>query len=155
MNRHLTSRRWPPIAFPICLRSPGVRFATGDAAIKAPGRDDVMLAELAPGTVLAGVFTRSSTRSGPVLDCEAKLAALDGPGEGLGIVVNSGNANAFTGKAGDGTVDAVCAAAGAQLGLEPARIFTSSTGVIGERLPPEKDYGCSGQDGQTSVAGRR
>ena len=59
-----------------------------------------MLAELAPGTVLAGVFTRSSTRSGPVLDCEAKLAALNGPGDGLGIVVNSGNANAFTGKRG-------------------------------------------------------
>ena len=127
-----------PDHFPDLPEIAGVRFATGEAAIKAPGRDDVMLAELAPGTVVAGVFTRSSTRSGPVLDCEAKLAALDGPGDGLGIVVNSGNANAFTGKAGDGTVDAVCAVAGAHLGLDPARIFTSSTGVIGERLPPEK-----------------
>ena len=133
-----------PDGFPDLPPVAGVRFATASAAIKAPGRNDVMLAELAPGTVLAGVFTRSSTRSGPVRDCEAKLAALDGPGEGLAIVVNSGNANAFTGKAGDGTVEAVCAAAGAALGIDPARVFTSSTGVIGERLPPEKITGVLG-----------
>ncbi len=127
-----------PTSFPTLSEISGVRCATACAGIKTSDRDDVMLAELAPGTVLAGVFTRSSTRSGPVRDCEAKLAALDGPAEGLGIVVNSGNANAFTGRAGDGTVEAVCAAAGAALGIDPLRVFTASTGVIGERLPPEK-----------------
>jgi len=130
-----------PKSFPDLPAIAGVKFATGAAGIKATSRDDVMLATLAPGTVLAGVFTQSSTRSGPVLDCEAKLAQLEGPADGLAIVVNSGNANAFTGKAGDGTVEAVCAAAADQLGLQPSRIFTSSTGVIGEPLDAKKITG--------------
>lgn len=127
-----------PKKFPKLPKIAGLRLATAAAGIKYVDRDDVMLAELAPGSVLAGVFTRSSTRSGPVRDCEAKLAALDGPGDSLGILVNAGNANAFTGKAGDGTVDAVCEAVASALGIDAARVFTSSTGVIGERLPPEK-----------------
>jgi len=90
-----------------------------------------MLAELAPGTSIAGVFTKSATRSSPVLDCQAKLGGPTDPG--AAILVNSGNANAFTGRHGEGTVKAVCDAVAAGLDLPNARIFTASTGVIGER----------------------
>ncbi|MEM1272451.1 MAG: bifunctional glutamate N-acetyltransferase/amino-acid acetyltransferase ArgJ [Pseudomonadota bacterium] len=127
-----------PLTFPELPPVSGVRFATAAAGIKSLGRDDVMLAACDPGTVVAGVFTRSSTRSAPVRDCETKLAALDGPGAGLAFVVNSGNANAFTGKAGDGTVKKVCKAAAKALKIKAGRVFTASTGVIGEPLPPEK-----------------
>ncbi|MEM9317680.1 MAG: bifunctional glutamate N-acetyltransferase/amino-acid acetyltransferase ArgJ [Pseudomonadota bacterium] len=127
-----------PAKFPKLPAVAGVTFSAGQAGIKAAGRDDVMLARLDPGTVVAGVFTRSATRSAPVRDCEAKLAALDGPGAALAIVVNSGNANAFTGKAGDGTVKAVSKAAGKALKVAPSRVFTASTGVIGEPLAAAK-----------------
>ncbi|MBF9034953.1 bifunctional glutamate N-acetyltransferase/amino-acid acetyltransferase ArgJ [Rhodobacterales bacterium HKCCE2091] len=126
-----------PSAFPDLPAIAGVRFAAAEAAIKKPGRYDVMLAEIAPGAAIAGVFTRSATRSAPVRDCEAKLAALSGP-EGYAILVNSGNSNAFTGKAGDGTVETVCAGVADALAIPPAHVFTASTGVIGEPLPAEK-----------------
>ena len=72
--------------------------------VRYTGRDDVMLAELAAGSVIAGTFTRSGTRSAPVLWCQERIAALAGkkPAGKLAIVVNSGNANAFTGRLGDG-----------------------------------------------------
>lgn len=118
----------------------GVRFAAGAAGVKYQGRDDVMVAEIAPGSAVAGVFTRSATRSAPVLDCQAKLPALQ---KGLtqqpvGIVVNSGNSNAFTGRAGEGSVERVCATAAAALGTSPDHVLTASTGVIGEPLPDER-----------------
>ncbi|MEL6588272.1 MAG: bifunctional ornithine acetyltransferase/N-acetylglutamate synthase, partial [Pseudomonadota bacterium] len=69
----------------------GVRFATAKAGVKYKDRADVMLAELSPGTALAGVFTTSATRSAAVLDCQAKLHAPGGA-EGWAILVNSGNA---------------------------------------------------------------
>jgi glutamate N-acetyltransferase/amino-acid N-acetyltransferase len=101
--------------------------------VRYQGRTDVMLAELAPGTVMAGTFTRSATRSAPVLDCQAKIT---GPSDGgAAIVVNSGNSNAFTGQRGVDAVAGVCAAVAAQMGIAPERVFTSSTGVIGEPLP--------------------
>ncbi|MGJ8611193.1 MAG: bifunctional glutamate N-acetyltransferase/amino-acid acetyltransferase ArgJ, partial [Octadecabacter sp.] len=111
-------------------------FASGAAGVKYEGRPDVMLAELADGTSVAGVFTRSATRSAPVLDCQAKLhVASTGR---AAILVNSGNSNAFTGAAGEGSVDAICDSVASATGIPTARIFTASTGVIGERLPHDR-----------------
>ena len=112
----------------------GVRFATGAAGVKYRGRTDVMLAVCDPGTALAGTFTTSATRSAAVEDGAAKLRAPKG-GDGWAIVVNSGNANAFTGHRGAEGVAAVAQAAGQATGLPAARVVTSSTGVIGEPLP--------------------
>ena len=146
----------PPVA--------GVRVAAGAVGVRYEGRTDVALIELAPGTALAGAFTRSATRSAAVLDCEAKLRtdpnAGAGPGAGSGpaagsapgaggspsadsslggslgpsagtgsdgdapgaaILVNSGNANAFTGRHGDGSVRALVEAAAAATGACPRR----------------------------------
>ncbi|MBF9031278.1 bifunctional glutamate N-acetyltransferase/amino-acid acetyltransferase ArgJ [Rhodobacterales bacterium HKCCE3408] len=128
-----------PAAFPDLPAIDGVRFAAAEAGIKRAGRVDVMLAEIAAGSSIAGVFTRSSTRSAPVRDCETKLAKLQkDAAKGFAILVNSGNSNAFTGKAGDGTVKAVCAAVAKALKLPVGHVFTASTGVIGEPLPSEK-----------------
>lgn len=126
----------PPAGFPAMPDVKGVRFATAAAGVKYQGRDDVMLAVMDAGTSVAGVFTRSATRSAPVLDCQAKLGgAIEGS---AAFLVNSGNANAFTGKAGEGSVAALCKAVEAETGISPSRVFTASTGVIGERLPHDK-----------------
>lgn len=125
-----------PAHFPNLPIIEGVRFAAGAAGIKYKNRNDVMLAELAAGTSVAGVFTRSSTRAAPVLDCQTKLGG--DPSGRAAILVNSGNANAFTGSAGEKSVEAVCASVASITGVEPARIFTASTGVIGERLPDDR-----------------
>ncbi len=114
----------------------GVTFAAQAAGIKYQDRDDVMLAVLSKGSTVAGVFTRSATRSANVLDCQRKLAlGLDGP---AAILVNSGNANAFTGHHGDGSVTAICTALSDITQINPDRIFTAATGVIGEPLPHAK-----------------
>ncbi|MDP2084361.1 MAG: bifunctional glutamate N-acetyltransferase/amino-acid acetyltransferase ArgJ [Gemmobacter sp.] len=126
-----------PAAFPDLPVIGGVEFAAAAAGVRYKGRTDVMLVRLAPGTAVAGAFTRSSTRAACVLDCEAKLTAKASD-EGAAILVNSGNANAFTGAAGQASVDALTAAVGARLGLPAARVFTSSTGVIGEPLPHDR-----------------
>ena len=125
-----------PAGFPQMPRIGGVRFAAGAAGVRYQGRDDVMLAVMRPGTAVAGVFTRSATRSAPVLDCQAKLGgASDGP---AAILVNSGNSNAFTGHYGQTSVAAVTAAVAKATGVAPGRVFTASTGVIGEPLPHER-----------------
>jgi glutamate N-acetyltransferase/amino-acid N-acetyltransferase len=125
-----------PAAFPQLPAIAGARFASAAAGVRYKGRTDVMLAHLAPGTVMAGTFTRSATRAASVLDAQAKIGA-DGA-EGAAILVNSGNANAFTGAQGAQSVAALCDALAAKLGLPASRIFTSSTGVIGEPLPHER-----------------
>ena len=125
-----------PAEFPELPSIAGLRLATVAAGVRYQGRADVMLAHLAPGSVVAGTFTRSATRAASVLDAQAKIAG-DGS-EGAAILVNSGNANAFTGAAGGASVQAICEAVGAALKLPPARVFTSSTGVIGEALPHER-----------------
>ena len=91
-----------PAAFPELPVIPGVRFATAEAGVRYQGRTDVMLAVLDPGTAVAGVFTRSSTRSAPVLDCQAKIGGDSAPG--AAVLVNSGNSNAFTGHRGQVSV---------------------------------------------------
>ncbi|WP_185962100.1 bifunctional glutamate N-acetyltransferase/amino-acid acetyltransferase ArgJ [Palleronia caenipelagi] len=125
-----------PDTFPDLPEIAGLRLASAAAGVRYQGRTDVMLALLDPGTTVAGVFTRSATRSSNVRDCEAKIGG-DSAG-GAAIIVNSGNSNAFTGKAGDGSVTRICAAVAEAAGVTEARVFTSSTGVIGERLPDER-----------------
>jgi glutamate N-acetyltransferase/amino-acid N-acetyltransferase len=126
-----------PAEFPTLPSIGGVRFSSAKAGVKYKDRLDVMLAVADRGSVVAGVFTRSATRSANVLDCQAKLALVRG-GEGLAILVNSGNSNAFTGHRGQTSVDALCAAVAAETGLPANCIFTASTGVIGEPLPHER-----------------
>ena len=125
-----------PDHFPDLPVIDGVRFATIAAGVRYQGRTDVMLAELAPGSTVAGAFTRSATRAAPVLDCQAKIGATSDTG--AAILVNSGNANAFTGKGGVTAVEAITAAAADVCNIPQSRVFTSSTGVIGEPLPHDR-----------------
>ena len=127
-----------PAAFPALPRIAGVEFAAVEAGVRYPNRKDVMLVRLAPGTAIAGAFTRSSTRSGCVRDCQTKLALKAPANTGAAIIVNSGNSNAFTGAIGDKAVAEVTGAVAAALGLPLARVFSSSTGVIGEPLPYDR-----------------
>ncbi|WP_170525568.1 bifunctional glutamate N-acetyltransferase/amino-acid acetyltransferase ArgJ [Ruegeria arenilitoris] len=125
-----------PAAFPDLPVIDGVRFATVAAGVRYQGRTDVMLAVLDPGTAVAGVFTRSATRAAPVLDCQDKIG---GPSDGpAAILVNSGNANAFTGQYGRASVEQITAAVSQVTGVAQSRVFTSSTGVIGEPLPHDR-----------------
>ncbi len=128
----------PAGGFPELPIIQGVRFATIAAGVKYEGRADVMLAEVCAGASIAGVFTRSATRAAPVLDCQAKLGTVEDPDSGFAILVNSGNANAFTGKNGVTSVEAVTGAVGNTLGIPQNHVYSSSTGVIGEPLPHDK-----------------
>ncbi|MCF6444569.1 bifunctional glutamate N-acetyltransferase/amino-acid acetyltransferase ArgJ [Nereida sp. MMG025] len=132
----MTKSPLAPADFPLLPMIGGVKFATAQAGVKYRDRTDVMLAVLDEGTSIAGVFTKSATRSAPVLDCQEKLGGTSGGP--AAFLVNSGNSNAFTGRAGTESVQAICAAVSAQTGINPSRIFTSSTGVIGERLPHDR-----------------
>ena len=123
-----------PASFPDIPAINGVNFSTASAGIKYQGRSDVMLAVLDPGTEIAGVFTSSSTRSFAVIDCEEKIHLTDSS-PGAAIVVNSGNANAFTGSRGKVSVEAITSTAAEVLNIPRSRVFSSSTGVIGEELP--------------------
>jgi len=114
------------------LAVPGVRLATGAAAIKAPGRDDMALLMLDAGGTCAGVFTRSAFAAPPVQIARQRLAAADGA---RALIINSGNANAATGEAGLADARALCAAVAEHGGLGPEQVLPFSTGVIGERLP--------------------
>ena len=127
-----------PASFPVLPAIKGAEFAAVEAGVRYQNRKDVMLVRLAPGTMMAGVFTRSSTRSGCVRDCQAKLALKVPEGAGAAIIVNSGNSNAFTGKVGDEAVAAVTGAVAEALGVPASRVFSSSTGVIGEPMPFER-----------------
>ncbi len=105
-----------PAQFPDMPPIAGVRLATAAAGIRYADRTDVLLALLDPGTTVAGVFTRSKCPSAPVDWCRARLKG----GAARALVVNSGNANAFTGKSGRAatklTADIAAAAAGLQAG---------------------------------------
>ncbi|SMY07116.1 bifunctional glutamate N-acetyltransferase/amino-acid acetyltransferase ArgJ [Flavimaricola marinus] len=125
-----------PAAFPDLPVIQGVRFAAVEAGVRYKNRTDLMLAELCEGTTVAGVYTTSATRSAAVRDCQDKTGGVD---QGrAAFLVNSGNSNAFTGQAGDEAVQAICAAAAETLGIDASRIFTSSTGVIGEPMKYER-----------------
>jgi glutamate N-acetyltransferase/amino-acid N-acetyltransferase len=123
-----------PERFPALPPVAGVRFATLEAGIRYRDRHDLTLIELAPGTTVAGVLTRSATAGHPVLWCRAILPH----GRARAVIVNSGNANVFRGGEGDEAVRAEAAAVAAALGCRPEEVFVASTGVIGERLPVER-----------------
>ncbi|WP_324132248.1 bifunctional glutamate N-acetyltransferase/amino-acid acetyltransferase ArgJ [Bosea sp. (in: a-proteobacteria)] len=116
---------------------PGVRFATGEAGIKYKGRTDVWLALLDEGTQVAGVFTRSKCPSAPVDWCRENLKQ----GSARAVVVNSGNANAFTGLKGRDSVALTAKIAAKAAGCKPQEVFIASTGVIGEPLDATKFEG--------------
>ena len=126
-----------PKSYPDLPVIEGVRFATAAAGIRYKGRTDVMLALMDKGTQAAGVFTKSKCPSAPVEWCRSKLKG----GKARALVVNSGNANAFTGKTGlqqaKFTAELAAKATGAPLG----EIFLASTGVIGEPLDASKFKG--------------
>ncbi|MEO0911844.1 MAG: bifunctional glutamate N-acetyltransferase/amino-acid acetyltransferase ArgJ [Pseudomonadota bacterium] len=129
----------PAGGFPSLPPVPGIRFASAEAGVRYRGRADVALIEAAPGSTIAGVFTRSATRAAPVLWCEENLREhVPEPGRGFAILINSGNANAFTGDNGRQST-ARCAEATAEaLGLPLRHIYLSSTGVIGEPLADDR-----------------
>ncbi len=125
-----------PLARPFPAMAPlaGVRLASGEAGIRYRNRVDLVLAEFAAGTRVAGVFTRNRCPGAPVDWCRASLAG----GTARGLVVNAGNANVFTGRAGREATEATAATAGALLGCAASDVFLASTGVIGEVLPYER-----------------
>ena len=129
-----------PNSFPKLPIIDGVEFATAAAGVKHNNRKDVMLASISAGAAVAGVFTRSATRAACVLDCQSKIGG--DMSRGAAILVNSGNANAFTGNAGQQAVDRICTAVAASLGVPTSAVFTSSTGVIGEVLPDNRIIDC-------------
>ncbi len=114
----------------------GVRLATAEAGIRYAGRTDVLLALFEPGTMVAGVFTRSKCPSAPVEWCRAHLKSSARSARAL--VVNSGNANAFTGKSGRAATKLTAAIAAKAAGCKADDVFLASTGVIGEPLDAAK-----------------
>ncbi len=119
-----------PARFPDMPAIAGVRLATAAAGIRYAGRTDVLLALLDPATAVAGVLTRSKCPSAPVDWCRARLKG----GKARALVVNSGNANAFTGKTGREAAKFTADLAAKAVGCKPGEIFLASTGVIGEPL---------------------
>ena len=117
-----TTPHLPPIA--------GVRVATAQAGIRYRDRTDVMLAVFQPQTSVAGVFTRSKCPSAPVEWCRAQIKG----GRARALVVNSGNANAFTGRSGRQACALTAKFTAAALGCKSSEVFLASTGVIGEPL---------------------
>ena len=123
-----------PACFPDLPPIAGVRLATYAAGIRYQGRNDLMVAELAPGSTVAGVFTQSTMPGQPVIWCRECLPG----GKIRAIVVNSGNANVFTGRAGRQVAESTAATAAALLGCAPKEVFIASTGVIGEPPPADR-----------------
>jgi len=128
-----TIKRSPlaPARFPRLPAVKGLHLRTARAGIKYAGRDDLLLVEFDRGTAVAGVFTRSTTASAPV-QWSRQVA---GTGRARAMLVNSGNANTFTGTQGMADVKATAAMAAKTIGCRPRDVLISSTGVIGEPLP--------------------
>ena len=129
-----------PKSYPKLPAIEGVRFATGEGGIRYKGRTDVLLALMDEGTTVAGVFTKSKCPSAPVDWCRANLSG----GIARALVVNSGNANAFTGKSGVAAVELTARIAAQATGAKQSEIFLASTGVIGEPLDARKFDGILG-----------
>ena len=123
-----------PATFPTLPEIKGVSLATTACGLRYKGRTDLLLAEFAEGTTVAGVLTTSKTASAPVHGCRKNLKG----GLAQGLIVNSGNANAFTGIKGERAVEAITGAVAKTLGCEGGHVFSASTGVIGEPLDDSK-----------------
>jgi glutamate N-acetyltransferase/amino-acid N-acetyltransferase len=139
-----------PAAFPEMPPVAGVRFATAAAGIRYPGRTDVLLALFDAGTAVAGVFTRSKCPSAAVDWCRARIKG----GGASALVVNSGNANAFTGKSGRAATKLTAEIAAKAAQCEPDDVFLASTGVIGEPLDASKFAGVMDRLVAEAAAGR-
>ena len=122
------------VALPSLPEIAGVRLGAAAAGIRYKGRTDLVMADFSPGTTAAGVFTRNKCPGAPVDWCRASLAG----GKARALVVNAGNANVFTGKAGAEAAKATAAAAAGLVGCPAKQVFLGSTGVIGEVLPHER-----------------
>ena len=120
-----------PKNFPELPSVDGVRLGVAASGVRYSGRTDLMVAELAVGTSVAGVFTKSTAISAPAKWCRSHIKK----GKARAFIDNSGNANAFTGKAGDASVKRTVEAAAALLGCKTSEIFVASTGIIGVPLP--------------------
>jgi glutamate N-acetyltransferase/amino-acid N-acetyltransferase len=131
----------------------GVRLATAAAGIRYPGRADVLLAILDKGTTVAGVFTKSKCPSAPVEWCREKLkrGRSSGGASARALVVNSGNANAFTGRTGRQSTALTASIAAKAAGCNPHEVFLASTGVIGEPLDASKFDGVLATLAETSA----
>jgi glutamate N-acetyltransferase/amino-acid N-acetyltransferase len=136
-----------PVDVPKMPAIEGVRLATASAGIRYKGRTDVLLALLDEGTTVAGVFTTSKCASAPVEWCQERVKK----GRARALVVNSGNANAFTGKTGRKATAMTAAIASKAVGCRPDDIFLASTGVIGEPLDATKFDGVLGQLAQDAA----
>jgi glutamate N-acetyltransferase/amino-acid N-acetyltransferase len=120
-----------PERFPVLPPVGGVRLATFAAGLRYTRRADLMLAVVEPGTAVAGTLTRSLCPSAPVEWCRRLLPS----GAGRAVVANAGNANAFTGSAGDTAAEMTAHTVGEALGIGADEVYLASTGVIGENLP--------------------
>src|SRR5690606_34846427 len=121
--------RLPPLA-----AVAGVRLGSASAGVRKPGRRDLVVVELAPGSTCAGLFTRNAFCAAPVQIARAHLGA----GAPRYWVINTGNANAGTGRPGLDAAREVCAALAGLTGVVPEQVLPFSTGVIGEPLPAER-----------------
>ena len=123
-----------PSRFPALPAIDGVRLSAAACGLRYKGRSDLMVAELAKNSRIAGVFTQSLTAAAPVDWCRKALKSA----RVRAIVVNSGNANAFTGRVGDIAVRDTVRAAADAFDCPQNQVFVSSTGVIGEPLPVDR-----------------
>ncbi|NQW01724.1 MAG: bifunctional glutamate N-acetyltransferase/amino-acid acetyltransferase ArgJ [Rhodospirillales bacterium] len=133
MSSELSPSPLAPARFPDLPAVAGVRLATSATGLRYKGRDDLLICEVIEGTTVAGTLTTSKTCSAAVDWCKKALVG----GAARGLIVNSGNANAFTGKAGEQVVETCVSAVADQLACRPSRVFCASTGVIGQQLPAE------------------
>ena len=138
-----------PKSFPALPAIDGVRIATAEAGIRYKNRTDVLYVTLPKDTAVAGVFTRSKCPSAPVDWCRKNLAK----GTARALVVNSGNANAFTGKKGSEAVKLTADIAAEAAGCRASQVFIASTGVIGEPLDATKFDGVLGTLAETAEPG--
>lgn len=124
-----------PLALPLPAMPAiaGAECASIAAGIRYKTREDMTVFRFAPGTTVAGVFTLNKCPGAPVDWCRAALKS----GRARALVVNAGNSNVFTGRAGRETCERTAAEAAALIGCKPREVFIASTGVIGERLPTE------------------
>ena len=145
-----------PKSYPKMPAVDGVRIATAEAGIKYRGRTDLLLIVFDEGTTAAGVFTRSKCPSAPVDLCRRNLPG----GRARALVVNSGNANAFTGRKGREATAATALAAARAAGCGEGEVFLASTGVIGEPLEADRfthllaDMAAAARPGRWAEAGK-
>lgn len=123
-----------PVTLPEFFPIAGVRLGIGSAGIKKPGRKDLVIFELEPGSRVAGIFTRNQFCAAPVILSRRHLAE----GEPRYLLINTGNANAGTGERGMNDAQTCCQALADAAGVSPSAVLPFSTGVIGEPLPVEK-----------------